>query len=91
MQTDRGIPEDFRWPSALAGFLGHISGMGADRVDLVILGDFLEMWQPPDNVTCKGPSEELGCTVAEMQQIVTAIVQAHPQGIRSTTRFLANG
>jgi hypothetical protein len=39
--------EDFRWPAALEGFLDHISSEGRDAVDLVIVGDFLELWQTP--------------------------------------------
>src|SRR5262249_50689760 len=39
--------EDFRWPGALKGFLDEMGRRGNDRVDLVIVGDFLELWQPP--------------------------------------------
>lgn len=49
--------EDFRWDSALQGFLEHISEKGNHEVDLVVLGDFLELWQPPANVVCTGPDE----------------------------------
>src|SRR5687768_11011626 len=41
--------EDFRWHGALAGFLREISQRGGGKTDLIILGDFLELWQPPDS------------------------------------------
>lgn len=46
--------EDFRWPRALEGFLERISEEGHERVDLVIAGDLLELWQPPPEIKCKG-------------------------------------
>src|SRR5207253_2977251 len=36
--------KDFRWTNALFGFLDELSKWGEDRVDLVIVGDFLELW-----------------------------------------------
>src|SRR6188768_2247437 len=50
--------EDFRWPSALRGFLSAVSKEGGVRVDLVIAGDFLELWQRPK--PCDGPPEVPG-------------------------------
>lgn len=47
--------EDFRWPKALAAFLDSVSEEGKKRVDLLIAGDFLELWQPPEGVDCSGP------------------------------------
>jgi len=53
--------EDFRWPNALCRFLGHIRSEarkeGAAGIDLVIAGDFLELWQPSPEVKCAGPGE----------------------------------
>jgi hypothetical protein len=46
--------EDFRWPRALRGFLNRIALDGHDSVDLVVVGDFREMWQRPPEIPCKG-------------------------------------
>jgi UDP-2,3-diacylglucosamine pyrophosphatase LpxH len=70
--------EDFRWPRALAGFLAELSRWGGDTVDLVIVGDFLELWQPPAHIKCEGRSAELGCTLDEMEEITRLVVAAHP-------------
>jgi UDP-2,3-diacylglucosamine pyrophosphatase LpxH len=83
--------EDFRWDKALEGFLNEISRIGNDQVDLVIVGDFLELWQPPVGVNCKGLNADLGCTVAEMQGIVKAVIQAHPEALASLRRFSQRG
>lgn len=40
--------EDFRWHDDFKAFLGEVRALGKDRgvsVDLVIVGDFLELWQ----------------------------------------------
>jgi UDP-2,3-diacylglucosamine pyrophosphatase LpxH len=68
--------EDFRWPKALAGFLAELRRR-SDRVDLVIVGDFLELWQPPAGIACEGLGPDAGCTVAEMVQIAQTVIAAH--------------
>lgn len=73
--------EDFRWPNALRGFLEEIGKMGGNAVDLVIAGDFLELWQPPDDVACEGKSADLGCSVEEMQEITRRALKAHADAI----------
>ncbi|MEN8689994.1 MAG: metallophosphoesterase [Desulfobacterales bacterium] len=83
--------EDFRWPRALKGMLDEISRRGNDAVDLFIVGDLLELWQPPDDITCIGVSEDLGCTVAEMRQITEAIVNAHAQEMADLKAFSKKG
>jgi hypothetical protein len=70
--------EDFRWPGALKGFLDEMGRRGGDRVDLVIVGDFLELWQPPDGIACDSSGDaDLGCTVAEMTLIARTVIDAH--------------
>ncbi len=83
--------EDFRWDSALQGFLEHISEKGNHEVDLVVLGDFLELWQPPANVVCTGPDAGLGCTVSEMQEISTTVVRAHSKALQALRSFSQRG
>ena len=52
--------EDFRWTKALRGFVEKISEEGSNRTDLVVVGDFLELWQPPPTIPCKGAQRGLG-------------------------------
>lgn len=69
--------EDFRWPNALSTFLHELSLRGNDQVDLVIVGDFLELWQVPDDIACKGDGADLGCSIYEVEQIARRVIAAH--------------
>jgi len=69
--------EDFRWPNALNKFLQKITHRGDDQVDLVIVGDFLELWQVPDDVSCKGRSADFGCHIEEVEKITRRVISAH--------------
>jgi UDP-2,3-diacylglucosamine pyrophosphatase LpxH len=83
--------EDFRWDKALDGFLKEISRLGNDKVDLVIVGDFLELWQPTSEIRCDGIGADVGCTVAEIQKLVKIVIQAHPNAITSLRDFSQHG
>jgi UDP-2,3-diacylglucosamine pyrophosphatase LpxH len=83
--------EDFRWPRALEGFLKIISEEGQDRVDLVIVGDLLELWQPPPEITCSGVSADLGCTLDEMEALSRLVVAAHADALSSLRLFAERG
>ena len=83
--------EDFRWPNAIKGFLDAVSSSGSDAVDLIIVGDLLDLWQPPDSVKCKGRGDDLGCTVEEMKEIVSAVVSAHKNDFKSLRDFMNKG
>lgn len=83
--------EDFRWPRALEGFLKHISNKASDKVDLVIVGDFLELWQPPPQVKCEGPNDDYGCSVSETIEIVKAVVDGHAQDFKAFANFAQRG
>lgn len=83
--------EDFRWPNALAGFLDRISRDGQERVDLVIVGDLLEMWQPPPSIPCKGLTADLGCTLDEMESLSRLIVAAHAKDFDILRAFSERG
>ena len=51
--------EDFRWTGALRGFLSELSRRNSDRTDLVIAGDFLELWaagRPTSSVPATAPT-----------------------------------
>ena len=75
--------EDFRWPNAFKGFLNHISEVGNGAVDLVIVGDFLELWQPPANVPCKGPNDDYGCSLSEIKATVRAVIAGHQDELKN--------
>jgi UDP-2,3-diacylglucosamine pyrophosphatase LpxH len=83
--------EDFRWDGALRGFLDRLSQCGRDRVDLVVAGDFLELWQPPAGIACKGRDDDLGCTVAEMVEITRAVLRGHPETFAILRAFAGRG
>ncbi|HZP87041.1 MAG TPA: metallophosphoesterase [Burkholderiales bacterium] len=83
--------EDFRWGKALAGFLAEISRQGGDAVDLVIAGDFLELWQPPRDIACEGDGADLGCTVGEMKALVARVLTAHRADLAALADFAGRG
>jgi UDP-2,3-diacylglucosamine pyrophosphatase LpxH len=79
--------EDFRWDKAFAVFLDEISKKGNHQVDLIIAGDFLEMWQIPADIICKGASADLGCTVGEMKELAIRITKAHEEAFADLRKF----
>lgn len=83
--------EDFRWPKALEGFLNAISQEGRQRVDLVIVGDFLELWQPPPEIKCLGTSADLGCSIDEMAALVRKVVGEHAGDLDILRTFAERG
>lgn len=83
--------EDFRWPDALAGFLAELGRCGNDRVDLVVAGDLLELWQPPGALACRSQEADLGCTPAELAGIVRAVLHEHQRELNELARFAARG
>ena len=44
--------EDFRWHKEFKDFLTQINKDGESNVDLVLVGDILELWQSLDKKTC---------------------------------------
>jgi UDP-2,3-diacylglucosamine pyrophosphatase LpxH len=83
--------EDFRWPKALEGFLNKITEDGQQRVDLVIVGDFLELWQPPADIKCAGVSADLGCSIGEMAMLVEKVVAEHASDLGILRAFAEHG
>lgn len=82
--------EDFRWTNALREFLEATRKSGADKVDLVIAGDFLELWQPPDDVRCDGDADA-ACSVAEMRAVVRHVVGQHATDLKLLGDFAKQG
>jgi UDP-2,3-diacylglucosamine pyrophosphatase LpxH len=83
--------EDFRWLNALKGFLEEISRRGGDTVDLVILGDLLELWQPPSALECAGVRDDLGCTPQQLARISEYVRNAHTEEIQLLREFSQRG
>lgn len=83
--------EDARWPDAFEGFLNYVNTQYGSRVDLVILGDFLELWQPPAHIKCDSRQSGLGCTVTEMTELVTLVSHEHPRELAALTHFSVQG
>jgi len=83
--------EDFRWTGALRGFLDEVTRAHGEAVDLVIAGDFLELWQPPADIPCVGNGADLGCTLAEMKEIVRRVVAAHSADAAALAAFAGRG
>ena len=83
--------EDFRWTGALRGFLDEVARTNGERVDLVIAGDFLELWQPPPDIKCIGDGADLGCTIAEMKELVRRVVAAHTDDAAALALFAKRG
>ncbi|MHC8327349.1 metallophosphoesterase [Pseudomonas sp. LB1P83] len=79
--------EDFRWTHALEGFLKAISREGNDEVDLVIVGDFLELWQLPDDIHCDGSGAGAGCSVPELVDLTRRITLAHAADLEALKAF----
>jgi UDP-2,3-diacylglucosamine pyrophosphatase LpxH len=83
--------EDFRWPRALAGFLAEVSKRGGSAIDLIIVGDFLELWQPPAHIKCEGKSADLGCSLDEMEEITSVVIAAHAATFEALREFSTLG
>lgn len=83
--------EDFRWEAELDAFLDAVAVRGGEKVDLVVAGDLLELWQLPADISCRGVSADLGCTVDEMREVTTRVLAAHAGLPASLRRFAARG
>lgn len=83
--------EDFRWSGALKGFLDAVAEEGHDNVDLVIVGDFLELWQIPDDIKCRGTGPDAGCSIAELVIMTKRIVAAHKEAFEALREFSQRG
>ena len=85
--------EDYRWPKALMAFLEEMSTKGEDRVDLILAGDLLDLWQPPEDLRCPGDSADpnLGCTIGEMTKISSWVVKEHSEEFKALKLFSQKG
>jgi UDP-2,3-diacylglucosamine pyrophosphatase LpxH len=75
--TKWSLKEDFQWGKALKGFLTTLSACGNNKVDLVIAGDMLELWQTHDNKLCESKLPNRGCSIKELTGRTQTVVKAH--------------
>ena len=77
----------------MQGFLDSLAACGSDKVDLVIAGDLLELWQPTDKVACKQRSgdSDYGCTPEEMKRIAEVVITAHQADLVRLGTFATKG
>ena len=73
----------------MRGFLAYISEEGKGRVDLVVVGDFLELWQTPEQIECKGPNSDYGCSLDELEEMVGLVLAAHRKDFGLLAKFAA--
>jgi UDP-2,3-diacylglucosamine pyrophosphatase LpxH len=83
--------EDFRWSTALQAFLQEISRWGNNTVDLIIVGDLLELWQPPAALKCVSTRPDYGCTVPEIERLAEAVLKAHQLDLKALGEFSSSG
>src|SRR5437879_5364058 len=83
--------EDFRWSAEMESFLDEISRKYENRIDLVIVGDLLELWQPREDMICTGKNADYGCTDAEIEAITAVVVKAHRQDLAALGAFANKG
>lgn len=83
--------EDFRWGKALDGFLSHLEKTYSMPVDVVILGDVLELWQPFPNMPCRTPKSETSCTIAETAALAEYVAKAHDADLKRLGTFSQRG
>lgn len=69
--------EDFRWHDEFAAFLRHVNRSENGRVDLVLVGDVLELWQTREGENTCQHGNDAGCNEEEAKQRVTRVLEQH--------------
>jgi UDP-2,3-diacylglucosamine pyrophosphatase LpxH len=95
--------EDFRWHDDLVAFLDHISTVTSNHAHLLILGDFLELWQSipeplPNGVVerytggdCIGAGPQRGCSELEENVRVERVIREHKPTLVALGEFACHG
>ena len=85
--------EDFRWHSEFILFITAVrkeaKALGVST-DLIIVGDFLELWQSIED-DCQRTNSNLGCTRMEAYNRAMHCLVAHPNILASLREFAAEG
>jgi hypothetical protein len=82
--------EDFRWDGEFSDFLSHINQEERSKVDLVLLGDVLELWQSLSEKDCHHESidKNLGCREDEALARTQRVLDQH-QGVLDKLNWFA--
>jgi 3',5'-cyclic AMP phosphodiesterase CpdA len=83
--------EDFRSPEIIKPFLAELTKTYGDGIDLVILGDLFELWQPSNDIKCDSGDPNLGCTVSQMAAIAKHVAGAHAGELMEIGSFAMRG
>jgi len=83
--------EDFRWEAEFSKFLGYIASQGNDKVDLIIVGDLLELWQSDHMDDCRNDNKEWGCTEKQALERTKRIITGHKGLFDSLRSFAGKG
>lgn len=102
--TDWRRIEDFRWHEEFELFLQWASALGANKSDMVILGDSFELWQSPfmkcssdpTNAGCDVPDcneidADAGCNETEALARFNHILSSHPRFVSALRNFAEAG
>jgi len=82
------VTEDFRWHAEFESFLDAINRQGQQRVDLVLIGDILELWQSlPGDSTCEY-GDDRGCSEEEAIHRACRVIDQHMQVFHSLRDFV---
>lgn len=88
--------EDFRWNDDLTEFLRWAQADAGNRgIDLVVAGDFLELWQFADETQkCGAPGSadsNIGCDAAQACERLDRILGAHADTLQALSAFAQHG
>lgn len=79
--------EDFRWHDGFDRFIDDIIKESKNHADLVIAGDFLELWQGRDDL-CNHENNDLGCSEEEAMIRLRRVTSEHQKVFKSLKKFL---
>ena len=84
--------EDFRWPIALKKLLDKLHQLGKGNVDLILVGDILELWQAPSDIDCnRNGDADFGCTIEEAKELTRRVLKAHKESFEALKQFSQKG
>lgn len=90
--VDWHATEDFRWHDEFDDFLKEMVRTGGGKLQLVILGDFLELWQSlKQDCEHQRVGRDLGCTESEALARVDRVLSQHHKVIASLGWFAGQG
>jgi Calcineurin-like phosphoesterase len=82
--------EDFRWTDEFAAFLNALRKYSdTGPLELIVLGDFVELWQSPDAESCpeiKG-KKNLGCNAVAALDRLQRVIGAHQADLKLLRDF----